>query len=212
MSELFETTENGLVNALVQLGALATISDNNDGPYGHASSKVYFISTHMYNPDLSTFCEVAESLLGVFVDHELNRLWITALDPNSNVVRFRAIVDGKDWSLFGRNGWDMGVEFTPYPEPIVPKNIDHLSTGEKSRIADFKNESNNDFIDISKEANRTYNFGQKGFVKVNNPVYLSVSSSGGHRIFDASGQSHYIPNGWIHLSWVVREGEPNFVA
>lgn len=79
------------------------------------------------------------------------------------------------------------------------------------QVKAFLNESGATFTDISSEATRTYNFGQKGFVKVQNPVYLSVSGSGGHRIFSADGQSHYIPSGWIHLSWTVHEGQPNFV-
>lgn len=75
----------------------------------------------------------------------------------------------------------------------------------------FINHSDNEFADISSEASRTYNFGQKGFVKITNPLKLSVSPSGGHRIFSADGQSHYIPQGWIHLSWTVKTGQPNFV-
>lgn len=75
----------------------------------------------------------------------------------------------------------------------------------------FVNKSDNEFADISSEASRTYNFGSKGFVKIDSPLKLSVSPSGGHRIFSADGKSHYIPAGWIQLSWAVREGEPNFV-
>lgn len=75
----------------------------------------------------------------------------------------------------------------------------------------FLNESDHEFTDISSEASRTYNFGQKGFVKINRPLYLNVSASGGHRIFSADGQSHYIPSGWIHLSWVAKPEQPNFV-
>ena len=79
------------------------------------------------------------------------------------------------------------------------------------KIEPFRNESDQEFTDISSEASRTYNFGQKGFVKIANPLFLNVSASGGHRIFSADGQSHYIPSGWIHLSWTVHEGQPNFV-
>ncbi len=75
----------------------------------------------------------------------------------------------------------------------------------------FINESENDFTDISSEQSRTYNFGSKGFVKVSEPLFLNVSDSGGHRIFSADGQSHYIPSGWIHLSWQARPGFPSFV-
>jgi uncharacterized protein YrzB (UPF0473 family) len=83
--------------------------------------------------------------------------------------------------------------------------------GYERELAAFRNESDNQFSDISSEASRTYNFGQKGFVKIQNPLYLAVSPSGGHRIFSADGQSHYIPQGWIHLAWTVHEGQPNFV-
>jgi hypothetical protein len=75
----------------------------------------------------------------------------------------------------------------------------------------FKNESGLKFTDISSEAERVYNFGSKGFVKIQNPEQLSVSDSGGHRIFSADGKSHYIPAGWIQLTWTVKEGQPNFV-
>jgi hypothetical protein len=79
------------------------------------------------------------------------------------------------------------------------------------QVEAFRNESGQEFTDISSEASRVYNFGQKGFVKINNPVYLSVSPSGGHRLFTSDGQSHYVPAGWIQLSWTARPGEPNFV-
>ena len=73
------------------------------------------------------------------------------------------------------------------------------------------NQSDNQFTDISSEAERTYNFGSKGFVRIVNPSMLSVSSSGGHRLLAQDGKSHYIPAGWIQLTWTAREGQPNFV-
>jgi len=76
---------------------------------------------------------------------------------------------------------------------------------------DFKNESGLVFVDISSEAERTYEFPKGNKVVIDNPLRLNVSKSGGHRLFDESGRSHYIPSGWIHLSWTVRPGSPNFV-
>ncbi len=76
---------------------------------------------------------------------------------------------------------------------------------------EFKNDSDNEFTDISSEASRTYNFGSKGFVKINRPLKLSVSPSGGHRLFSADGVSHYVPSGWIELTWTAQPGQPNFV-
>ncbi len=58
---------------------------------------------------------------------------------------------------------------------------------------------------------REYQFLGGETIRINRPLRLNVSESGGHRIFDAEGISHYIPAGWIHLQWVVEDGAPNFV-
>jgi hypothetical protein len=73
----------------------------------------------------------------------------------------------------------------------------------------FINESENKFIDIGSEEYRIYRF-PEGEVRIDAPRLLSVSA-GGHRVFDDSGVSHYIPKGWIHLRWKAWEGKPNFV-
>jgi len=64
------------------------------------------------------------------------------------------------------------------------------------------------FTDISSEEYREYLFPQGASVLIQNPTHLHVSKSGGHRILDANGVSHYVPKGWIHLRW---KGTPNFV-
>jgi hypothetical protein len=74
----------------------------------------------------------------------------------------------------------------------------------------FRNESNLVFTDISSEAERTYTFPGGDVVKVQGPLQLNVSPSGGHRVFAQDG-CHYIPAGWIHLHWKVRDGAPHFV-
>ncbi len=68
-----------------------------------------------------------------------------------------------------------------------------------------------DFKDISTELYREYRFPIGGIVKINSPKELNVSASGGHRIVDFFGNSHYIPPGWIHLKWESKEGSPKFV-
>lgn len=74
---------------------------------------------------------------------------------------------------------------------------------------EFINESSNKFVDISSEEYRTYVF-PDGAVRVESPQQLSVSA-GGHRLFDGQGNSHYIPKGWIQLTWKARKGQPHFV-
>jgi len=76
---------------------------------------------------------------------------------------------------------------------------------------EFRNESEHEFADISSEAWRKYRF-PDGDVVINEPQHLSVSDSGGHRILDGSGRSHYIPAGWFHLEWQAFDGAPHFVA
>jgi hypothetical protein len=82
----------------------------------------------------------------------------------------------------------------------------------------MKNESKLEFIDISTELYRTYVFPTKVSpvqvieVRINEPTHLHVSKSGGHRVLDKSGKSHYITNGWIHLYWEVLPDAPNFIA
>lgn len=75
----------------------------------------------------------------------------------------------------------------------------------------FENATDLEFKDISSERYREYRFRGGDVVRIEAPLKLNVSESGGHRIFDAEGVSHYIPAGWIHLSWVAKDGEPNFV-
>lgn len=77
--------------------------------------------------------------------------------------------------------------------------------------ASFNNATDLAFTDISSEQWREYAFLGGDTVRIERPLRLNVSESGGHRIFDAKGVSHYIPAGWIHLQWVAKDGAPNFV-
>lgn len=78
-------------------------------------------------------------------------------------------------------------------------------------MVEFRNESGLGFVDISSEKSQTYDFGERGNVTIDNPAQLNVGASSGHRIFDGDGISHYMPAGWIHLSWAAKEGEPHIV-
>jgi hypothetical protein len=82
--------------------------------------------------------------------------------------------------------------------------------GMENEIMEFINKTNLEFTDISSEMWREYHFSGGDIVKIDKPLKLHVSSNG-HRIFDAAGFSHYVPLGWIHLSWKAKEGQPHFV-
>ena len=75
----------------------------------------------------------------------------------------------------------------------------------------FINESGFEFKDISAETGREYTFPNGTTLTIQNPLYLHVSTSGGHRLFDAQGTSWYIQplEGWS-INWKVKEGYPNF--
>lgn len=76
---------------------------------------------------------------------------------------------------------------------------------------EFNNKSGLEFTDISSEEFRQYEFLGGDRVRIDAPLYLNVSKTGGHRVFDSKGVSHYIPLTWIHLFWKAKEGQPNFV-
>lgn len=76
---------------------------------------------------------------------------------------------------------------------------------------EFKNESHLIFTDISSEQYRVYEFSNGKVIRIDEPQWLNVSAGGGHRVFDGSGMSHYVPKGWVWLRWKARDGQPHFV-
>lgn len=82
----------------------------------------------------------------------------------------------------------------------------------KKKIIKFVNDSGRVFDDVSSEEFRQYNFPNGGIYIVENPLMLNVSGSGGHRLFDAQGLSHYVQpqEGWS-IVWKARRKQPNFV-
>ena len=75
---------------------------------------------------------------------------------------------------------------------------------------DIINESNLKLNDISSEKWREYEFDNKT-IHIDRPLALNVSKAGGHRVIDDEGISHYIPKGWVHLSWKAKDFEPHLV-
>src|SRR6201985_106076 len=73
----------------------------------------------------------------------------------------------------------------------IVKCIEDLN--QSNPISQFKNESSLEFTDISSEEYRIYEFNNGKTVMISEPLKLNVAKSGGHRIFDGSGISHYIP-------------------
>lgn len=110
--------------------------------------------------------------------------------------------------IFGR-GLPYNASY-PAPERAVEKK-------EGGDMIELRNETDKEFIDISSELWRRYFFStvsdrlEGEVVTILEPQWLSVSDNGSARILDGEGFCHYIPFGWIHLEWLVREDAPHFV-
>lgn len=62
-----------------------------------------------------------------------------------------------------------------------------------------------DFTDISSEEVREYVLSNKAYVKIENPLGIAVSDTGGHRIFNATHAYYIQPReGWF-ISWKRRQ-------
>lgn len=87
-----------------------------------------------------------------------------------------------------------------------------MSTATGQLLFGFRNGTDLVFSDISSEKYREYIFPNGAQYKINAPVYINVSKSGGHRIYSADGVSHYVnpSEGWA-IRWEVSDGQPNFV-
>lgn len=78
-------------------------------------------------------------------------------------------------------------------------------------MTEFRNESGLRFTDISSEQWREYTFAGGQTAHIEAPMWLHISENG-HRLLDAAGVSHYVPRAWVHLKWLAKDGEPQFVA
>lgn len=63
-----------------------------------------------------------------------------------------------------------------------------------------------EFSNISSEAYREYTFNGGETIRVENPLYVNVSKSGGHRILISNTETVYIPPTWLSLNWAVKKG------
>jgi len=82
--------------------------------------------------------------------------------------------------------------------------------------AEFINESGLEFTDISSEDYREYIYADNSVVRIDNPVKLNVSASGGHRVYAATdstprGKCFYVAPGWRCICWEPRKDNPHFV-
>ena len=94
---------------------------------------------------------------------------------------------------------------------FLAKELNLIENTKMPQQTQFINESNLEFTDISSEQYRIYEFNNGKTIMIVEPLKLNVSKNGGHRVYDNSGMSHYIPQGWLHLSWKSKPGKPNFV-
>ncbi len=80
----------------------------------------------------------------------------------------------------------------------------------KKLAKDFINTGKEQFFTVESEKSRTYRFPGGEYITIEQPLKVCAKENG-HRIWDANNKSHYVPAGWIHLTWEAKEGAPNFV-
>ena len=78
-------------------------------------------------------------------------------------------------------------------------------------MSSLRNDSDNVFTDISSEKEREYKFPNGDTISISQPLMISISKSGGHRIFAEGNYCYYIPPKWIAIGWKAYDEEPHFV-
>jgi len=76
-------------------------------------------------------------------------------------------------------------------------------------MEEFRNESGYKFIDISNERVREYHFMDR-ILRIDEPLALYISESGGQRIVSKRGRCLYIPNTYLWIEWKVYDNQPHF--
>lgn len=128
------------------------------------------------------------------------------MNENKSVPTKSLIVQDREFFMHAAS--DVAQMNLPNGEKFYFKcqeDLDNAGLGRsKMNIGDIE------FQNIASEEYRTYTFADN-CVTITSPVWLNVSKSGGHRLIDIEGISHYIPSGWYHLCWMSKEGMPKFV-
>lgn len=62
---------------------------------------------------------------------------------------------------------------------------------------------------VGNETFRVYVF-PDAELQIDDPEWVHVSASGGHRVIDKDGIAHYVPPRWFHLWWQKVEGVSAF--
>lgn len=64
--------------------------------------------------------------------------------------------------------------------------------------------------DISVEAWREYQFGNKVVVRIEKPVDLYISASGSHRVVDEEGITHWVRGDFTTIRWFAPDEPVSF--
>lgn len=78
----------------------------------------------------------------------------------------------------------------------------------KNNEFNFINHSGYEFIDISNERVREYHFVNK-ILRIDEPMFLYISESGGQRIVSKRGRCLYVPSGFLWIEWRTYDNKPH---
>ena len=82
----------------------------------------------------------------------------------------------------------------------------NISTTEQVEAREKKVISGMEFVSVKGQLQRYYDIptgkgGSTVRIIIKNPQWLFVRESGAHLVIDDSGETHYIPNTFVHLAW-----------
>jgi len=67
------------------------------------------------------------------------------------------------------------------------------------------------YLDVSHTVARTYHYNGGSMYLIQEPAWISFSHDG-HRIIDVDNVSHWVKtDGLVAITWLPKEGEPNFI-
>jgi hypothetical protein len=140
--------------------------------------------TYTYGPNVHTLLGLANEIRRTMFEYSAEKVWLLNMDNDGRFLRY-ALSDDCGVDVVGKKR---------AAEAEAKRAAEKTTEPKAKRVHRYLHRRPSAFTTSARRASS----------KSRSRSKLSVSSSGGHRIFSADGQSHYIPSGWIHLTWTPR--------
>lgn len=150
---------------------------------------------------------------GVYWSTEDENDQLKVMLPSEIAVMLNNTVAGK-WGPTGSfeprsdvRTWTSEISYEQKIKELEEEDASALGvTGNGEHTPDTKIIAGMQFRSISNEKWRKYEYSDGNSVHITKPLWLNVSKSGGHRVLDEKGVSHYVREGWRNIKWQVKDG------